>query len=155
MGSTGTGWADRLCRFRLAPLFNRNMVAILTVPGRRSGRMLSVPVAVLDHGGERYLIAPFGDTDWSRNLRVAGSGRLRHQGREEEVTAAEAKLRGASRSGRPSDVPPRTAGMRPVAAVRQAHQASAPLTAVAAPPSRARSTTARRAVVSDTRGPAH
>jgi deazaflavin-dependent oxidoreductase (nitroreductase family) len=82
-------WWMRAIGNRLAPLFNRGMVATLSVRGRRSGQWRTVPVVVLDHEGERYLLAPFGDSDWSRNLRAAGGGRLRQRGRVEDFTAIE------------------------------------------------------------------
>lgn len=49
---------------------------ILRVPGRRTGEWRSVPVNLLTVGGDRYLVAPRGETQWVRNLRVAGSGKL-------------------------------------------------------------------------------
>ncbi|MFI0977505.1 nitroreductase/quinone reductase family protein [Streptomyces sp. NPDC021093] len=73
----------------MARLFARSVLSTLSVRGRRSGRWRSVPVAVLDHGEERYLIAPRGNTEWSRNLRTAGSGRLDRRGRAEEFDAVE------------------------------------------------------------------
>ncbi len=48
----------------------------LTVPGRRTGRPQSVPVIPVEYGGGRYLVSPRGETDWVRNLRRAGHGRL-------------------------------------------------------------------------------
>jgi hypothetical protein len=39
--------------------------------------------------GQRHLLTPFGDTDWSRNLRAAGGGRLRRGRRVEDFTAVE------------------------------------------------------------------
>ena len=62
---------------------------ILTVRGRRSGQDRSVPVNLLRVGGERYLVAPRGTTQWVRNLRAAGTGRLRVGRREEEFGAEE------------------------------------------------------------------
>src|SRR5919197_4683003 len=61
----------------------------LTVPGRKSGQPRTVPVNVLDVGGERYLVAPRGNTDWARNLRAAGEGELRRRGRRERFRASE------------------------------------------------------------------
>ena len=46
--------------------------ALLTVPGRRSGKPHSTPVIVLRHGGERWLVAPYGERAWVRNARAAG-----------------------------------------------------------------------------------
>lgn len=64
-------------------------MATLSVRGRRSGQWRTVPVVVLEYEGERYLLTPFGDTDWSRNLRAAGGGRLRRGRRVEHFTAVE------------------------------------------------------------------
>ncbi|MER3438648.1 MAG: deazaflavin-dependent nitroreductase [Chloroflexota bacterium] len=50
---------------------------VLTVPGRRTSQPRSVPVNPLVLNGERYLIAPRGETEWVRNLRAAGRGTLR------------------------------------------------------------------------------
>jgi deazaflavin-dependent oxidoreductase (nitroreductase family) len=77
-------WGARVIGNRMARLFARSVLSTLSVRGRTSGRWRSVPVAVLDHDGERYLIAPRGNTEWSRNLRAAKSGRLRRKRRVEE-----------------------------------------------------------------------
>ncbi|MGD2060854.1 MAG: nitroreductase/quinone reductase family protein, partial [Acidimicrobiia bacterium] len=50
---------------------------ILEVRGRKSGEWRSVPVNLLRLDGVDYLVAPRGETQWVRNLRVAGEGRLR------------------------------------------------------------------------------
>lgn len=50
---------------------------ILEVRGRKSGEWRSVPVNLLTVDGTDYLVAPRGETQWVRNLRVAGEGRLR------------------------------------------------------------------------------
>jgi deazaflavin-dependent oxidoreductase (nitroreductase family) len=73
---------------RLSPM-NAKLVARLSIPGRVSGRWRTTPIAVLDHDGERYLVAPGGQTEWARNLRAARRGRLIRQGRVEEFTAVE------------------------------------------------------------------
>jgi deazaflavin-dependent oxidoreductase (nitroreductase family) len=82
-------WWQRAIGNRLAPLFNPDMIATLSVRGRSSGQWRTVPVVVLEHEGERYLVAPYGDTDWSRNLRAAGNGQIRHRRRLEDFTARE------------------------------------------------------------------
>jgi deazaflavin-dependent oxidoreductase (nitroreductase family) len=86
-------WWLRAIGNRLAPLFNPRLVANLSVPGRRSGQWRTVPVVVLEYQDERYLLTPFGDTDWSRNLRAAGRGRLRRGRRVEHFTAVEVPAR--------------------------------------------------------------
>jgi deazaflavin-dependent oxidoreductase (nitroreductase family) len=82
-------WGARVIGNRMARLFARSVLSMLAVPGRRTGRLQRTPVAVLDHDGERYLVAPRGHTDWSRNLAAAGSGRLTRKGRTEEFDAVE------------------------------------------------------------------
>lgn len=62
---------------------------ILHVRGRRSGEWRTVPVNPLDLDGERYLVAPRGRTEWVRNLRAAGEGRLQLGRTFENFTAAE------------------------------------------------------------------
>ena len=64
-------------------------VCVLEVPGRSSGHLWRTPVNVLTVNGERYLIAPRGQTQWVRNLRASGRGRLLIGGRAESFTAAE------------------------------------------------------------------
>ena len=73
------------------PLLMRlGAVPTLRVRGRKTGHWRSVPVNVLELDGERYLVAPRGETDWVRNLRAAGGGRLRHGRRRiEPFTAVE------------------------------------------------------------------
>lgn len=55
----------------------------LRVRGRRTGEWRQVPVNVVSLDGARYLVAPRGETQWVRNLRVAGGGEL-HVGRRRE-----------------------------------------------------------------------
>ena len=50
---------------------------VLSVRGRKTGELRSVPVNLLVIDGVRYLVAPRGETQWVRNLRVAGEGQLR------------------------------------------------------------------------------
>jgi deazaflavin-dependent oxidoreductase (nitroreductase family) len=61
----------------------------LEVRGRTSGEWRRTPVNPLDYRGERYLVAPRGETHWVRNLRASGEGRLRKGRRIEEFTATE------------------------------------------------------------------
>jgi deazaflavin-dependent oxidoreductase (nitroreductase family) len=62
---------------------------VLYVRGRKSGELRSTPVNLLTFEGERYLVAPRGETQWVRNLRVAGEGQLRVGLRVEHFTYAE------------------------------------------------------------------
>lgn len=56
---------------------------VLEVQGRKSGEWRRTPVNPLEFEGERYLVAPRGNTQWVRNMRASGGGRL--VGRETEV----------------------------------------------------------------------
>ena len=62
---------------------------VLAVRGRQSGQWRTTPVNLLSHEGQRYLVAPRGETQWVRNLRAAGEGELRLGRRAEPFTAAE------------------------------------------------------------------
>lgn len=51
---------------------------LLAVRGRTSGAWRTTMVnPMIDDDGTRYLVAPRGQTQWVRNLRVAGGGELR------------------------------------------------------------------------------
>ncbi len=68
---------------------------LLTVPGRRSGRLWTTPVSLVEHDGARWLVAPYGERNWVRNARAAGwvelrRGRRRWRCRVEEAAPAEA-----------------------------------------------------------------
>src|SRR5262249_55498332 len=60
---------------------------VLAVRGRKSGEWRTTPVNPLTIDGQRYLISPRGNTQWVRNMRVAGGGELRIGRRARKVTA--------------------------------------------------------------------
>jgi deazaflavin-dependent oxidoreductase (nitroreductase family) len=62
---------------------------VLEVKGRKSGQWRSTPVNLLRYEGEDYLVAPRGHTQWVRNLRASGEGRLRVGRRIEPFSAVE------------------------------------------------------------------
>ncbi len=80
---------------RLARLgFAGRHTYLLKVAGRKTGRVYSTPVTLVENG-ERMLVAPYGDVAWVRNARAAGAVTLRRGRRSEtleieEVSAAEA-----------------------------------------------------------------
>lgn len=49
---------------------------LLSIPGRRSGRLRSTPVSIVTIGGQRFVVAAFSDVDWVKNARAAGEGIL-------------------------------------------------------------------------------
>ena len=69
-------------------LMPRKMVT-LEVKGRRSGQTRSTVVNVVEHDGQRYLVAPRGNTEWVRNVRAAGGRAVLHRGKREEVKLEE------------------------------------------------------------------
>jgi len=62
---------------------------VLVVRGRTTGEPRSVPVNLLELDGQRYLVAPRGNTQWVRNVRAAGRGELRLGRRVEPVVLTE------------------------------------------------------------------
>ncbi len=58
--------------------------ATLEIRGRRTGRVISFPVAIADLDGDRYLVSMLGkNVNWVRNLKAAeGRAVLRHGRRE-------------------------------------------------------------------------
>jgi deazaflavin-dependent oxidoreductase (nitroreductase family) len=69
--------------------------SLLTVRGRRSGLDQTTPVTIIEEGGERWLVAPYGAVSSVHNARAAGQVSLRRGKRRErlkvtEVAAAEA-----------------------------------------------------------------
>ncbi len=62
---------------------------VLEVPGRSSGQPQRTPVNLLTLDGQRYLVAPRGETQWVRNLRASGEGRLLLGRRSESFAAQE------------------------------------------------------------------
>ena len=62
---------------------------VLTVPGRRSGKLWSTPVSIVRVRDERWLVAPYGDRNWVRNARAAGWVELRRGRRSERLGVRE------------------------------------------------------------------
>ena len=58
---------------------------LLQVKGRRTGRIYSTPVNVLELDGRRWLVAGRGRTQWVRNAEAAGEVVLRKGRRAERV----------------------------------------------------------------------
>ena len=50
----------------------KDALRILAARGRKSGEWHTNVVNLLTHDGQRYLVAPRGNTQWSRNVRAAG-----------------------------------------------------------------------------------
>jgi deazaflavin-dependent oxidoreductase (nitroreductase family) len=50
---------------------------LLQVRGRKTGRIYSTPIDLLEIGGRRFLVAPRGRTQWVRNAEAAGDVTLK------------------------------------------------------------------------------
>ncbi|MGR6919325.1 nitroreductase family deazaflavin-dependent oxidoreductase [[Actinomadura] parvosata] len=86
---------------RLARAMNRSWTVVhssglvphlvtLEVPGRRTGRIISFPMVMADHRGERYLVAMLGPhTNWVLNLRANGGRAVLRHGRRRSVRLVE------------------------------------------------------------------
>ena len=69
---------------------------LLTVRGRKSGKPMTTPVNPMTLDGAEYLVAPRGDTHWTRNLRIAKTGELR-RGRKKRPVQVVAELSDAEK----------------------------------------------------------
>lgn len=79
-----------LIRRVAGPIWMRvGLAAVLNVPGRRSGTPRYVRLIPWEIGGTWYLMSQYGVSDWVRNLRAAGRGELRHNGRTDAFNAIE------------------------------------------------------------------
>jgi deazaflavin-dependent oxidoreductase (nitroreductase family) len=83
------GWFTRNVFNRAVAFSTRHGLSVLgsrvlAVKGRTSGQWRTTPVNLLTLDGRRYLVAARGETQWVRNLRVAGHGELR-AGRQAET----------------------------------------------------------------------
>jgi deazaflavin-dependent oxidoreductase (nitroreductase family) len=62
---------------------------LITVRGRKTGLPRTTPVTIGEHGGRRGVISPFGESNWARNLRAAGTATISFGRRREHVRAVE------------------------------------------------------------------
>ena len=83
--------------------------SLLTVRGRKSGKLITTPIAIFFQDQKRYLIASYGVVNWVRNLRAArGEATLTKMRHSEQIRAIELSpqaaalvFRAALRSGPP------------------------------------------------------
>jgi deazaflavin-dependent oxidoreductase (nitroreductase family) len=88
------GWFTKNVFNRMVALLTRAGVSVagsrvLEVRGRKTGEPRRTPVNLLTVDRVRYLVAPRGHTQWVRNLRARGEGRLLVGRRAEAFTAVE------------------------------------------------------------------
>lgn len=84
-GRRGANFAMRLAlRSGLAP----RHYYLMGVRGRRSGRTLTTPVRIVEDG-TLYLVSPYGEVNWVKNVRAAKTVSLSRHGRSRTWTAVE------------------------------------------------------------------
>ena len=64
-------------------------VAVLEVPGRRTGTPRRVTLFPIEVDETRYLVSQYGISEWVRNLRAVDRARLSRKGQAEDITAVE------------------------------------------------------------------
>lgn len=69
---------------------------LLSVRGRKSGKMYTIPVALVENNGTRWLVAAFGEVNWVRNLRATGQAQLTRRRRTETIGVVELGTREAA-----------------------------------------------------------
>lgn len=69
---------------------------LLSVRGRKSGKVFTTPVAVVKREGSRWLVAAFGEVSWVRNLRAAGQAQLTRGSRTEAIGVVELEAQEAA-----------------------------------------------------------
>ena len=81
--SPGTRLVDSLFRALTRLGLGASYRHIVSVPGRKTGRLYSTPVDVIKLDDQRWLVAGYGPTNWVRNVRAAGGVTL-SRGRQSE-----------------------------------------------------------------------
>ncbi len=80
---------NRIAKFLLGAGVPLGPNGLVTVRGRKSGRLRTTPLALIEVSGRRWVWAPWGEVEWVRNLRAAGHATITTHRRPEEVCATE------------------------------------------------------------------
>jgi hypothetical protein len=78
-----------LLRTGIAP----QRTAVLSVQGRRTGLIVSLPVIVTAYQGDRYLVSMLGESNWVRNVRAADGRAVLRRSHSEAVRLIEVPVR--------------------------------------------------------------
>jgi deazaflavin-dependent oxidoreductase (nitroreductase family) len=74
----------RLARLGLVPHTYQ-----MTTVGRKTGQLHATPVSLVEHGGQRWLVAPYGPVPWVLNARAAGQVTLERRRQRTEYAVTE------------------------------------------------------------------
>lgn len=69
-------YGTALLRFLLRVGMPMGPLKLLTHRGRKSGRLYTMPVALVERDGIRWLVAAFGEVNWVHNIRADGRVKL-------------------------------------------------------------------------------
>jgi deazaflavin-dependent oxidoreductase (nitroreductase family) len=76
------GWAIRMG-------YGPERSYLLTVKGRKSGRLYTTPVSLIIDDNDRLLVSPYGVVNWVKNARAAGQVTLSRGEKSETVTVTQ------------------------------------------------------------------
>lgn len=62
---------------------------VVTTRGRKTGREYNTPVRIVENASGRYVVSPYGERNWTKNARTAGSIGLTRGNRTENVRIRE------------------------------------------------------------------
>lgn len=71
-------------------------MTLLTVQGRKSGLPRTTPVTLIEQNGQRWLISPYGEVNWVRNIRATGEATITRGRRSEQITVIELSAKEAA-----------------------------------------------------------
>ena len=75
----------QMLRWNIAP----KQIYLLSVRGRKTGKLYSLPVSLVEKEGKRYLVSPYGESNWVKNARAAGEVSLQRNGNKEKLKLIE------------------------------------------------------------------
>ncbi|WP_431234507.1 nitroreductase family deazaflavin-dependent oxidoreductase [Mycolicibacterium psychrotolerans] len=85
-------WLKPMNRFMMAVQklgLHTGPAYVLTVPGRKSGKLRSTPMTPFEFNGGLYTVAGYPGADWARNAKAAGAGTLSRGRRSRRVRIVE------------------------------------------------------------------
>ncbi len=62
---------------------------LLTTIGRKSGMPRTNPITLVEEGGHRWLVSPYGNVSWVYNVKASGRVTLTRNGKSETVAVRE------------------------------------------------------------------
>ena len=91
----GTSLVDRAFAFLTKLGWGARYRHVLSVRGRKTGKIYSVPVDAIEYENARWLVDGYGGASWPANVRAAGEVTLSRGGLSERYRAREAETESA------------------------------------------------------------